>query len=678
MQQSKYRILGLVGQGQFGRVFCAVCRQTGELVALKDLERQRFPTKRFLRELRFLVSLQHPNIVAYQAMDHYQTRRCLVMDYCEGGTLRDLMELEGQLSLVQRLKLIADILMGLEHAHSHDIVHCDLKPENILLNLESGGWVARIADFGIARLSQEIGSADQVGGTGSPAYMAPERLYGQYSYASDLYAVGVLLFELVVGQRPFSGPPAALMFAHLNQPVEIPEVVPFLLRSTILRALQKLPNQRFASAGEMLKSIRLATEVLAVTQLPTPLVSVPTLATSPCPGEKIRKEPLPAPVTWIAVESQRVYLGMTNRIRCQTYSDSVLTELVHQWQVLSAKPLEEFSLRPQGCFAVARSRRNSVADYSLYCLPRTLNLSNLEADARFQEPLERFALLSLQSENLVSAIDPQGRWIAIAQATGSTFTQVLSESTSYPATFQVLKLPSLQPVKPPVSCLLPSQLIFLDSRYGLALFPAEKAKETLENGAVLQIFTRRGNFAGCLSLPSMRQVTPSATSPYRLLAIEQCEPALGLLFDLKPFKVTRIALDINPAFVIATKWGYVLADCHRQLVLLDQDGHTLSKFELTDTSTEMDVSIPNGVLHIAPSPAITAIPHSRMEDVSHSNENRYNSQITAIAAFAEYGLLIATWSDECGFLYTVDLRTTVTTYESMKIQRQASTVNPYP
>jgi len=273
VQQSKYRILGLVGQGQFGRVFCAIRRQTGELVALKDLDRQR-PTNWFLRELRFLVGLRHPNIVTCQALEHNQTGRYLVMDYCEGGTLRDLMELEGQLSLVQSLKLIADILLGLEHAHRYDIIHCDLKPENILLSLEQTGWVAQISDFGIARLGQEIGSASKgLGGNGSPAYMAPERFYGQYSCASDLYAVGILLFELVVGQRPFAGLPRALMSAHLNQPVEIPEVVPFLLRSTISTALQKLPNRRFASAGEMLKSIRLAAEVLAVTQ-PTKLLCI--------------------------------------------------------------------------------------------------------------------------------------------------------------------------------------------------------------------------------------------------------------------------------------------------------------------------------------------------------------------------------------------------------------------
>lgn len=257
MQPSNYRILGLVGQGQFGRVFCAIHRETGRLVALKELERQ-IPTHKFLRELRFMVSLQHPNIVTCQALEHTPTGRYLVMDYCKGGTLRNLIQSQVQLSLVQRLKLIADVLAGLEHVHSRGIVHCDIKPENILLSLDTTGLIARIADFGVARLSQELGSDDHLGDTGSPAYMAPERFYGQYSPASDLYAVGVMLFELVVGDRPFFGSPGELMSAHLNQPVKVPSTVPFLLRSTISTALQKLPARRFTCAADMLKSIRLA------------------------------------------------------------------------------------------------------------------------------------------------------------------------------------------------------------------------------------------------------------------------------------------------------------------------------------------------------------------------------------------------------------------------------------
>ncbi|MGL4376878.1 MAG: protein kinase domain-containing protein, partial [Microcoleaceae cyanobacterium] len=125
MGHSKYRILGLVGQGQFGRVYCASVRRiagkdpgsTTKLVALKELSHQRAPTSEFLRELWFLITLQHPNIVTCRALEHTATGRYLVMDYCEGGTLRALMEQERPLRLMEGLELILGVLGGLEYAH---------------------------------------------------------------------------------------------------------------------------------------------------------------------------------------------------------------------------------------------------------------------------------------------------------------------------------------------------------------------------------------------------------------------------------------------------------------------------------------------------------------------------------------------------------------------------------
>ncbi|NET10313.1 MAG: serine/threonine protein kinase [Symploca sp. SIO2B6] len=254
---SRYRILGLVGQGQFGQVFCAMHRKTGKLFALKNLERERFPTHQFLRELRFLLSLQHTNIVTCHAIEHTATGRYLVMDYCESGTLRSLMADDLALPIAQSLRLVADVLQGLDCAHRQKIVHCDVKPENILLTLTAKGWLAKISDFGIARLSQEVYNRS-AGNTGSPAYMAPERFYSRYSPASDLYAVGVLLFELLVGRRPFSGLPKALMMAHLNQTVQCPDSIPAGLQQVITTALEKLPARRFQSAMEMLEQINAA------------------------------------------------------------------------------------------------------------------------------------------------------------------------------------------------------------------------------------------------------------------------------------------------------------------------------------------------------------------------------------------------------------------------------------
>ncbi|OKH27097.1 serine/threonine protein kinase [Chroogloeocystis siderophila] len=250
---SQYQILELLGQGQFGRVFKAIYIPNDSLVALKELEKKRFSTRNFLREINFLTQLKHPNIVAFQAIEHNEKGRYLVLDYWDGGNLRHFMQSNNIISSIQSLKIIADVLAGLEYAHTRGIVHCDIKPENILLHQSETGWTACLADFGIA-LSQDCTEIN----LGSPAYMAPEQFYGQFLPTSDLYAVGVVLYEMLLGYRPFSGSPGELMSAHLAQPIEIPNTIPLLLRSILSTALQKLPVRRFASATEMLKSIQLA------------------------------------------------------------------------------------------------------------------------------------------------------------------------------------------------------------------------------------------------------------------------------------------------------------------------------------------------------------------------------------------------------------------------------------
>jgi len=125
--RSHYRLLGLVGQGQFGKVFLGVHRTTGQLFALKELDQDRFPTHQFLRELRLLVTLQHPNIVTCWACEYWMQHRYLVTDYCEGGTLRQWMDSHASLSFGQRnntrqhviesLSMVEGILSGLAHAH---------------------------------------------------------------------------------------------------------------------------------------------------------------------------------------------------------------------------------------------------------------------------------------------------------------------------------------------------------------------------------------------------------------------------------------------------------------------------------------------------------------------------------------------------------------------------------
>ncbi|WP_013323433.1 serine/threonine-protein kinase [Gloeothece verrucosa] len=556
MYRSYYRILGLIGQGQFGRVFCAVDRQTGEIVALKDLELKRFPTHKFLREISYLLTLKHPNIVGCTGLEYNRTGRYVVMDYCEGGTLRDLINSQEQLSLKQKLNLVEDILSGLAHAHSRQIIHCDIKPENILLKLKPSSWSAHISDFGIARLIEEINS--QSGGyTGSPAYMAPERFYGKHSFASDLYAVGIILFELLVGYRPFSGYPGELMTAHLSKTVTIPNTIPPLLSSIIEKALRKLPQRRFKSTEEMLKSVRLASETLGFNsssvQLFTSLSSVPN-ATS---LNIIHQVSLPQRVSHLAVDKQCVYLGIEDKLCCQIYPDSSLVGKPQEWQVPLKGSLVKLFSHSQGCLTVTDSPVNEGSCISYF-------RKSHDAGQIFQQQQVCVSRL-----NQISAIAPGGHWLAFISSS-----QVL----------QFLKLPNLERVKTSINCSIDSQLVTLDSRHGMIINSAEEKKPKTQ----FTLLTRRGNLWRFFSLSiSLHSLVSNSHLPDQIFALEVSEKILGILINLKPLKVTRIPLEIKPDFILGQPWGFLLASRQGKVILLGIRGEKLGGFQVEEEITAM-------------------------------------------------------------------------------------------
>ncbi|MBD2076031.1 serine/threonine protein kinase [Phormidium sp. FACHB-592] len=653
LKRSKYRLLGLVGQGQFGQVYCASHRKTGRLVALKELDKKRFPTHKFLRELRFLLSLQHDNIVTCHALEHTSTGRYLVMDYCEGGTLRGLMEDDVRLHPSQCLKLVIDILAGLDHAHHRGIVHCDIKPENILLTLQADGWRARISDFGIARLHQDIIS-DGSGNTGSPAYMAPERFYGQYSITSDLYAVGVLLFELLVGYRPFSGVPIEMMSAHLNRPVSIPNTVPAVLQTVILTALQKLPARRFQSATEMLKAVQTAAtnvefdRAWADTMLlrasggqpisechyvqqetlrsrVQQLVTVAGDASSQgdLNGTAIAKTVVNSPFD---ATGDRVYQIHKNDISCRSYAGGLLAGNAVSPVEVDGRSLfscvrlpqavKELLVRPQGCFAIMQR--------SIYRVPVELFQTGVALPS--QKPLPPIVstsgslvhllpeLVAEFSGDFLAAIETKGRWMAVAAVEADKVTSLLD----------VWSLLPIQSSKP-VSCnggtsaapRLASNLFHLamvDARYVVAFSHLlDKGTHSSITGVLLEIFTRRGHPVITLSLPvPLRHLSGSAT-PYRMIALEPGQPHSVLLIDLKPFKLLRVGLDIVPILIASASWGDILMAADGNIVVLDRYGLVVGRM------------------------------------VGPANP-------TAIAVLEPHGLLIATWAEGQGTLVTINLK----------------------
>ncbi len=298
----KYDLVGMVGYGQYGRVLQCHRRSDGHSVALKELPAAGLTTQAFLKEVNLLFALAHPRVVRCEAIEHGDRFRYLVLEYCEGGTLRSLMA-DGGLSLTQRLSLLIQVLEGLAFAHSHQVVHCDLKPENLLLRPMGRGWQIKISDFGISRLVGEH-SANPQGG--SPAYMSPEQFAGQTSPQSDLYALGVIMYELMLGRRPFQGPPGELMRAHQHKTPVFPKYLPEPLTLFLQKALAKDPHQRFQSAQAMAAALSQFYEILtALNSPPGLLCRAPALKGpyTPSPGD------LSNNIQAMALSKQWVYLA---------------------------------------------------------------------------------------------------------------------------------------------------------------------------------------------------------------------------------------------------------------------------------------------------------------------------------------------------------------------------------
>jgi len=241
----RYHIIEPIGEGGMGTVYRAIQKSIGREVAVKvllpGLMNDPLKLKRFVTEARILSGLRHPHTVSLIDCGRLSDSRLyIVMDYVKGGTLRDLMD-EGRLHQVAALRITRQILQSLAEAHSHGIIHRDLKPANVLLDdIQSEQFVVRVADFGIAKLdaSDEAhvlgikpATATSTGFSaqahistspgirlGTPAYIAPEQAFAKAVDArSDLYSVGVLLFEMLTGHQPFdSDTDRGLCLEHLH------------------------------------------------------------------------------------------------------------------------------------------------------------------------------------------------------------------------------------------------------------------------------------------------------------------------------------------------------------------------------------------------------------------------------------------------------------------------------
>jgi serine/threonine protein kinase len=255
----RYQVIHEVGIGGMARVLHArdlnLQREVAVKVLRDDLVQDPAFQARFLQEARAAANLLHPNIVTVYDFGHDPTRYFIVMEYVSGTDLKTYLRRRGRLTVTEAVDLAIQVCAGVGYAHRAGLVHCDLKPQNILITADGR---AKITDFGIARALASI-QADETADVvwGSPLYMSPEQAMGAPpSPASDVYALGVILFELLTGRLPFDASEAEeVTRMHLGAAPPSPQAlnpeVPTSLERIVLKVLAKEPSARYRTADQL-------------------------------------------------------------------------------------------------------------------------------------------------------------------------------------------------------------------------------------------------------------------------------------------------------------------------------------------------------------------------------------------------------------------------------------------
>ncbi|MBA3261774.1 MAG: serine/threonine protein kinase, partial [Thermoleophilaceae bacterium] len=283
----RYRVIEPIGTGGSSQVYLAHDLTLGRQVALKMLDDSAAAEgdlrRLFTKEARALAQLSHPNVVAVYDVGGAHGQPFIAMEHVEGVSLRERIERTGALTLADALRLASGIAEGLDFAHSRGVVHADLKPANILLDRQDR---PKICDFGIARTPREDAETPQLFATA--LYVSPERVEGRRpSVASDIYGLGLIVYEMLVGKPPFTSASAAvLLHDHVvRQPVPPSHLRPSLpqeVDAIVLKALAKDPALRWRRAGDMAAALRQVQEGSATTRrFSSEQIQAPKAAQSP-------------------------------------------------------------------------------------------------------------------------------------------------------------------------------------------------------------------------------------------------------------------------------------------------------------------------------------------------------------------------------------------------------------
>jgi serine/threonine protein kinase len=251
----KYKILSTIGSGGFGTVYLAEDTWIDKKVALKVPHKQGVDFGELLREPRLLASLNHPNIVTILTAEKQENVFFIVMEFVPGETLETIIARGGALELSLALDYTCQICNAVDHAHRHGVLHRDLRPANVLV-AESG--MLKVADFGTSRFLEIAAHGTTV--IGSPPYMAPEQFHGKAVFASDLYSVGVTMYQMMTGVLPYDTPsPADLDRLMRGELVSAPRLknpkIPKAISDIVVKALAPEIHARYQRASDLLDDV---------------------------------------------------------------------------------------------------------------------------------------------------------------------------------------------------------------------------------------------------------------------------------------------------------------------------------------------------------------------------------------------------------------------------------------
>lgn len=262
----RYQIVERMAEGAMGVVYRGLHLTLDRAVAIKvmhaSLPGEMEARKRFEREAKLMARIEHPHCVSIIDFGLHDNKPFVVMELVRGRSLHDMLVEQGRFEIARAVEVVSQILSGLAHAHDKGIIHRDIKPANIMTTPKAPlGLHVRILDFGLARMLGSSNSVSNGVAVGTPSYMAPEQCRGDQPDARvDIYACGVVLFEMLTGKKPFrAADPIAIIKRHLNDPPpRLADVTPGAygaLEDVVARALAKRPADRFPSAVAMAEAL---------------------------------------------------------------------------------------------------------------------------------------------------------------------------------------------------------------------------------------------------------------------------------------------------------------------------------------------------------------------------------------------------------------------------------------